>query len=153
MAQNVTTGISGVSVSETGNTTTSGETFTVVASDNAGVISANAGAAGGGGTITPSNDNKTLTIVGTLSQVDADLTTLADDEGSTSADTLSLSATDSFGNGATKSLPVTATPAGLDALAGTGLTLTENILFNDATLANFTDFELVDSGLGSPSSH
>ena len=109
VAQNVATAISGVSVSETGNT--SGETFTVVVSDNAGVLSANTGATGGGGTITPSNSNKTLTIAGTLSQVDADLTTLKDDESSTSADTLSVSATDSFGNSATKSLPVTVTPA------------------------------------------
>ena len=129
-------------MSETGNTTTSDETFTVVVSDNAGVLSANAGAAGGGGTITPSNSNKTLTIAGTLSQVDADLTTLTDDESSTSPDTLSLSATDSFGNSATKSLPVTVTPATVDTLAGTGLTLTENILFNDVTLANFTDSNL-----------
>ena len=142
VAQNAATGISGVSVSETGNTTTSGETITVVVSDNAGVLSANTGATGGGGTITSSNSNKTLTIVGTLSQVDADLTTLADDESSTRPDTLSLSATDSFGNGATKSLPVTVTPATVDTLAGTGLTLTENILFNDVTLANFTDSNL-----------
>ena len=63
MAQNVATAISGVSVSETGNTTTSGEIFTVVVSDGSGVLSANAGATGGGGTITPSNGNKTLTIV------------------------------------------------------------------------------------------
>ena len=153
VAQNVATAISGVSVSETGNTTTSGETFTVVVSDSSGVLSANTGATGGGGTITPSNGNKTLTIAGTLSQVDADLTTLKDDESSTSADTLSVSATDSFGNSATKSLPVTVTPATVDTLAGTGLTLTENILFYDVTLANFTDFELVDSSLGSPSSH
>ena len=82
VAQNVATAISGLSVSETGNT--SGETFTVVVSDSSGVLSANTGA-GGGGTITPSNSNKTLTIVGSLSQVDADLTTLKDAESSTSA--------------------------------------------------------------------
>ena len=111
VAQNVATAISGVSVSETGNTTTSGETFTVMVSDGSGVLSANTGATGGGGTITPSNGNKTLTIAGTLSQVDADLTTLKDDESSTSADTLTVAATDSFGNSATKSLPVTVTPA------------------------------------------
>jgi hypothetical protein len=51
-------------------------------------------------------------------------------------------ATDSFLNSATKSLPVTVTPATVDTLAGTGLTLTENILFNDLTLANFTDSNL-----------
>ena len=111
VAQNVATAISGVSVSETGNTTTSGETFTVVVSDSSGVLSANTSATGGGGTITPSNGGKTLTFAGTLSQVDADLTTLKDNESSTSADTLTVAVTDSFGNSATKSLPVTVTPA------------------------------------------
>ena len=85
VAQNVATRISGVSVSETGNTTTSGETFTVVVSDGSGLLTAITAVSGGGGTITSSNSNKTLTIVGTLSQVDADLTTLTDDESSTSA--------------------------------------------------------------------
>ena len=37
---------------------------------------------------------------------------------------------------------MTVTPATVDALAGTGLTLTENILFYDVTLANFTDSNL-----------
>jgi len=142
VAQNVATAISGVSVSETGNTTTSGETFTVVVSDGSGLLTAITGVSGGGGTITSSNNNKTLTIVGTLSQVDADLTTLTDDESSTNPDTLSLSATNSFGNSATKTLPVTVTPATIDALGGTGLTLTESILFNDVRLANFTDSNL-----------
>ena len=53
-----------------------------------------------------------------------------------------MAATDSFGNSATKSLPVTVTPATVDTLAGTGMTLTENILFNDVTLADFTDSNL-----------
>ena len=108
VAQNVATAISGVSVSS-GNT--SGETFTVVVSDTSGVLSANTGTTGGGGTITSSSGSKTLTIAGMLSQVDADLTTLKDDDSSTSADTLTVAATDSFGNTTTKSLPVTVTPA------------------------------------------
>ena len=142
VAQNAATAISGVSVSETGNTTTSGETFSVVVSDGLGLLAATTGAAGGGGTITSSNGSKTLTIVGTLSQVNADLTTLTDADGSTSPDTLTVAATDSFGNSTTKSVPVTVTPATVDTLAGTGLTLTENILFNTITLANFTDTNL-----------
>ena len=112
MAQNVATAISGVSVSETGNTTTSGEMLHSRGVGRLGrAVGERPARQGGGGTITPSNGNKTLTIVGTLSQVNADLTTLADDDSSTSADTLSVSATDSFGNSATKSLPVTVTPA------------------------------------------
>ena len=63
--------------------TTAGETFTVTLSDGAGVLSANTGATGGGGTITPSNSGKTLTIAGSLSQVNADLTTLADTDATT----------------------------------------------------------------------
>jgi hypothetical protein len=39
-------------------------------------------------------------------------------------------------------VPLTVTPATVDTLAGTGKTLTENILFNDVTLANFTDSDL-----------
>ena len=112
VAQNTATTISGVSVSETGNTTTSGETFTAVVADGAGVLTANTSATGGGGTITPSNGGKTLTITGTLTQVDADLTTLADADASTAADTITVDAHDSFGNVATQhSVAVTVTPA------------------------------------------
>jgi hypothetical protein len=88
-------------VSEIGNTTTSGETFTVTVSDGAGVLAANTGATNGGGTITPSNANMTLTISGTLAQVNADLTTLTDNDASTAADAITVNATDSFGNVAT----------------------------------------------------
>jgi hypothetical protein len=112
VAQNVATAIAGVSVSETGNTTTSGETFTVVLADGAGLLSANTGAGGGGGTVTPSNGGKTLTVVGTLAQVNADLTTLADADASTASDTITVNASDSFGNsGSQKTTAVTVTPA------------------------------------------
>ncbi|MGD0432151.1 MAG: SdrD B-like domain-containing protein [Acetobacteraceae bacterium] len=113
VAQNLATKISPITVSETGNTTTSGETFTVVVSDGAGVLAANTGATNGGGTITPSNAGKTLTIAGTLTQVNADLTTLTDDDTSVAADTITISASDSFGNSTAtpKSIPVTVTPA------------------------------------------
>ena len=92
--------ISGVSITEL--PTTSGETFTVGLSDTNGVLSANTGAAGGGGgTITPSNGGKTLTISGTLTQVKADLTTLADTDGTTPSDTILVNASDSNGGTAT----------------------------------------------------
>ena len=78
VAQSQATAVSGVNVGETGNT--SGETFTVVLSNTAGVLSATTGVAGGGGTVTASNGGKTLTIAGALSQVNADLSTLTDDE-------------------------------------------------------------------------
>src|SRR5208282_4831695 len=88
--------------SESGNTAS--ESFTAVLADTNGVLSANTGATGGGGTITPSNGGKTLTIVGALSQVDADLTTLNDNDPSTAADTITLNANDSLGGHATPAM-------------------------------------------------
>jgi hypothetical protein len=112
VAQNVATAVTPVGVSETGNTTASGEMFTVVATDSAGVLSANTTASGGGGTISPSGT--TLTISGTLAQVNADLSTLADDDASTASDTITVTASDSFGNSTASAttIPVTVVPAG-----------------------------------------
>jgi hypothetical protein len=98
VAQNFATAVGTIAIDETGNTTISGEMFSVVVADGAGVLSANTGATSGGGTITPSNGNMTLTIGGTLLQVNADLTTLTDDDASTAADTITVHASDSFGN-------------------------------------------------------
>ena len=108
VAQNVATAVSGVSIAETGNT--AGETFTAVLADTNGVLAANTGAVGGGGTVTPSNGGTTLTIAGTLAQVNADLTTLTDDDASTAPDTITVNASDSFGNAASQaSIAVTVT--------------------------------------------
>jgi plastocyanin len=84
----------------------------VVVADGNGGLSANTSAIGGGGTIAASNSGKRLTITGTLAQVDADLTALADDDATTTADTITVNASDSFGNTASpaKSIPVTVTP-------------------------------------------
>ena len=110
--QNKATAVTGVSVSEPGNTTTSGETFTAVLTDTNGMLSATTSGTGGGGTITPSNGGKTLTISGTLAQINADLTTLADNDGPTAADTIAVTAKDSFGNAAaSKSITVAVTPS------------------------------------------
>ena len=107
VTQNQASAIAGVSVAETGNTT-SGESFTVVLADTNGVLSANTGAIGGGGMITPSSGGTTLTIAGTLAQVDADLTTLTDNDPSTATDSITVNAKDSFGNSASQ-LTITAT--------------------------------------------
>ena len=85
--------ISGISVSET--PTTTGETFTVVLTDTNGVLSASTATTGGGGTITPSNGGATLTISGTLAQLNADLTTLTDNDAMAGSDTITVNATDS----------------------------------------------------------
>ena len=103
----VTTGkamaILGVSLSETGNTT--GETFTDVLTDTNGLLTANGKGITGSGTTT-------LTITGSLSQVNADLATLKDTEAAGGADTIHLTATDSFGNAATPAnILVTASPS------------------------------------------
>ena len=88
-----------ITIAET--TTSSSETFTLTLSDTLGTLSANTGAVGGGGTITPSNGGETLTISGSLTQVNADLTTLAEDEPATTPDTVSYSLSDSNGGTAT----------------------------------------------------
>ena len=95
---NETTAITGVSVSESGST--SSEIFTATVSDTHGILSANT--AGGGGTITSTNSGHTLTIVGTLSQVYSDLGTLTDTNGTAGSDPITVKATDSFGNAATQ---------------------------------------------------
>jgi hypothetical protein len=97
------TAISGISLSETGNTTTSGETFTVILSDTNGVLNATGG--------TQSNSDHTLTISGSLAAVNADLATLSDTDSTAAADSITVNATDSYGNSATSaSVSVAVTP-------------------------------------------
>ena len=76
--------------------TSGGETFALTVSDTNGSLSANTGATNGDGTITPSNGNRTLTITGTLSQVNADLMTLTENEPTT----ISYALSDSNGGNA-----------------------------------------------------
>ena len=97
---NQTNPISGVSLSETGNTTTSGETFTVTLADTHGDLSVSetTGVSGSGTT--------SLSITGSLAQVNTDLTSLSDTDGTSGSDAITVSATDSFGNSATqKTIP------------------------------------------------
>ena len=104
--QNQATAITGISLAETGNI--SGESFTVSLGDITGVLSATTVTTGGGGTITSSNGGRTLKIAGTLAQVDADLRTLTDKDATAGSDTITLNASDSFGNTAShKSIAVT----------------------------------------------
>src|SRR5208282_5229463 len=104
VAQNQASAISGISLSESGNTAS--ESFTAVLADTNGVLSANTGATGGGGTVTPSNGGKTLTIIGSLTQVNADLTTLADTDATLASDTITENASDSNGGNATQTTTV-----------------------------------------------
>ena len=80
--------ITGVSLAETG--ATAGETFTATLSDIDGLL----GATGTG--VTGSGGNS-LTITGSLKQVNTDLASLTVSEASTGSDTITLNATDGFG--------------------------------------------------------
>jgi hypothetical protein len=90
VAEGAATAVSGVGVSEIA--AASGETFTVTVSDTHGLLAATGGVSGGGTT--------SLTISGTLSEVNAALATLTDTENVAGDDTITLGATDSFGNSA-----------------------------------------------------
>jgi hypothetical protein len=94
------TAIAGVGLAESG--TTAGETFTVTLSDTAGRLAASGSGLSGSGTTS-------LTISGSLAQVNADLATLTDTDATAGSDTIILGASDSFGNSATSaSIAVTA---------------------------------------------
>ncbi|WP_426442478.1 DUF4347 domain-containing protein [Bradyrhizobium genosp. P] len=139
-AQNLTPGqptlIPGVSLSETGNV--AGETFTVALSDKSGDLSANTLAPGGGGTITGSGGTS-LTISGTLAQVNADLTTLKDMVATPDTpDTIRLSATDSFGNGAIEQAIAVGSCGDITA-TGKNVSATEGLSTGSVTVATFTD--------------
>jgi hypothetical protein len=87
------TSISGVSVTEANNVT--GETFTVTLSDNNGTLSATDG--------TWNATNHTLTLSGlSLTTLNSDLATLKDTDSTSGSDTITVNATDSFGNAATQ---------------------------------------------------
>ncbi len=84
--------IAGLSLSEAQGAVS--ETFTVTLSDNAGLLSATGTGVTGSGT-------RNLTLTGSLAQVNADLATLKDTDGTAGADTITINARDSFGNVAT----------------------------------------------------
>ena len=133
------TTITGISLAESGITT--GETFTVMLSDAHGLLSAT-GSNGGTDVVTGSGTNA-LTITGTLDQINTDLGTLKDTNGTPGTDAITVSATDSFGNGSI-------TPAQTDTVTVNGLpTLTvpaaQSITSGQATA--ITGISLAESGI------
>ena len=119
MLQANSTAISGLSLGETGNTTTSGETFTLVLSDTNGVLNSTAGG-------TQSNSGHTLTITGSLGTVNTDLAALTDTDTNAAADTINVTASDSFGNSAAAAaIAVSVTPLTPKLSAPTSATVTE----------------------------
>jgi hypothetical protein len=133
VTQNTATTISGVSVSESGNTSTSGEAFSATVSDSNGNLSANG--ASGNGTHVLAFSNLSLTTL------NSDLATLSDADPDTSSDTIVINATDSFGNSAAaKTISVTVITSGAPpVLSGGGNTVSWTI---------FAAPTVVDSGLG-----
>ena len=101
---NQSTSIGSVRLAESGATT--GETFTVTLKDSNGLLSATATETGD--TVTGAGTDD-LVIQGTLSQVNSDLGTLTDKDGTAGPDSITLNAIDSLGNSATqKAIAVTA---------------------------------------------
>jgi hypothetical protein len=122
--------IAGVSLSESGDTT--GETFTVTLTDAHGLLSASGTGVSGSG----SND---LTIAGSLGQVNTNLTTLQDTDGTARSDPITLNATDSFGNAANQeTIAVTVNQV-------TAPTLTTLVSFNGANGSGLQDGLIIDT--------
>ena len=137
---NQTAAITGVSLSESGNA--SGETFTVTLKDSNGVLSAT-DTGGVGNTV--SSPGTTLTISGSLSEVNADLATLKDTDSTATApgtpETITLSASDSFGNIATPQT-IDVTVNGVPSIAETTPSQTIGVNQTDA----ITGVSLSESG-------
>ena len=98
--------ISGVSISNS----TSGVSLSVTLSDNDGLLTVTANAPGGGGVITGSG-GKTVTIVGTLAQINADLRTLTYQNSTVGSDSILVSANDGLGGVTNAEILVTTSSA------------------------------------------
>ena len=92
---NKPTAIRGVTVFD-GDAVSANETITVTLTDTYGALSATTKAYGGGGVITGAGTHS-LTITGTLAQVNADLTTLTDLDGAPNPDKIIVTANDGRG--------------------------------------------------------
>ncbi len=140
--------ISGIDLSETGNT--SGETFTVTLTDSHGVLSA--GTVGDGDTVTASGT--TLTITGSLSDVNSDLATLTDTNGTAGSNSITLTATDSLGNSAApQTVALTIQPAAVPATTLTFDNLpsaSESPIPNGYGGLDWSNFDYLDSSTDIP---
>ena len=91
-------------VSLGGSGSTAGESFTVTLTDTTGLLAAAGSGVTGSGTTS-------LTITGSLAQVETDLAALTDTENSTAADNITVDATDSVGTSSTATIAVTVAPS------------------------------------------
>ncbi len=125
IGQGLTTKISGLSLSEVGNTT--GEGFTVKLTDTNGLLSAS----GAGGAIITDSNTTALTISGSVTQVNAALATVTDTSTTDGADTVDLNATDTLDGVATQQsvgvtvngLPTLSVPSSVSVKQSTALTI------------------------------
>ena len=101
LPQGHATAIRGVRLAEANNLR--GETFSVTISDQNGLLSASGAGVKGSHT-------QTLSIAGTLAQVNADLATLVDTDSLAAFDLISIAAQDSFGNKTTGLVNVGVSP-------------------------------------------
>src|SRR5439155_6661037 len=95
--QNAALTVAGVSVADS-DAISANETITAALTAS-GVLAANTNAANGGGNVTGSGTHS-LQIVGTLTQVNADLSTLTITESALAGDTIQVSASDGRGGSA-----------------------------------------------------
>jgi hypothetical protein len=116
VTQDVASVISPVVLSETG--ATGGESFTVVLHDAAGTLTATAS---GSASVVASGGGTTLTVSGLLGDVNHTLLTLADTDTGIASDSLTIVATDGFGNRSQTSVPITVIPAGQTYTLTTGV--------------------------------
>ena len=100
VTQNSIAALSGFSVGETGSLPY--ESFTVTVSDTSGLLSATGSAAAGLGATS-------ITVIGSLSQVNADLATLTLDDPNAGTDTLHMTVTDSLGGTSSQSVAIAST--------------------------------------------
>ena len=144
------TAVSGVSLGET--PPINGETFTVDLNDTAGTLAATGSGVSGSGT-------SSIVISGSLSQVNADLTTLTDTPAGSAADTITITATDSYGStansaqiiGAVQNLAIaqilTATPITFGAVR-VGTTLSKAISIRNIATAGAEGLNVTASAAG-----
>ena len=111
------------------------ETITATLVDTNGLLSANIGAPNGGGSISGAG-SKSLSITGTLAQVNADLTTLSDQDSALSADTITVNTDDGRGGSALQqSVAVNVLTVAISGNAIEGSTLTANLSPVDNTVS------------------
>jgi hypothetical protein len=130
--QNQANPISDVSLSESGDT--EGVTFTIHLSAMSGLLAATEAGVSGSGTTS-------LTISGSLSQVNVDLATLTDTEASTAPATIRVAANDSFGNvAASQAIPITVTPPSVTNLFDFVFTYNDGKDYYNGTVADNGSF-------------